>query len=130
MKKILFLSMMVLFCTIGANAQQRGNREEMEKRMKERIENYVKELKLNEKKAAGFKKIFEESQAQMRKEMQEARDSGNNGREAMREKMTKLNAERDAKIKKILSAAEYKKYEELMKAEQERRRQGGGGGSR
>ncbi|MDL2323373.1 hypothetical protein LJC52_05225, partial [Bacteroidales bacterium OttesenSCG-928-A17] len=78
MKKILFICTMVLLCSVGMNAQQRerGNRGDMEKRMKERTENYIKELKLDEKKAAKFRTIFEEAQVQMQKEMASARESG------------------------------------------------------
>lgn len=135
MKKILFICTMVLFSSIGVIAQQppqRGNREDMEKRQKERIENYIKELKLDEKKGNELKKIFSETQAKLTKEMESMRESGNMDREAMRTKMTKVNEERDAKVKKALSADQYKKYEQLMKAEQERRPGGPGapGGNR
>ena len=131
MKKILFICAMVLLGTIGLSAQERGNRGDMQERMRQRVENYIKELGLKDKKATDFKKIYDESQAQMRKEMESMRESGNPDREAMRAKTEKLNSDRDAKIKKILSAEEYKKYESLVKAEQERGRQGGGrGGSR
>lgn len=137
MKKVLFICTMVLICSIGAFAQgNRGNnRANMQERMKERIENYVKELKLDTKKAAEFKKVLTESSEKMQKEMASARESGNQDREAMREKMTKLNNERDAAVKKVLSADEYKKYQEILKKEQEQRGQGrpggqGGGGRR
>ena len=126
MKKILFICTMILLSSIGINAQQRGNREDMERRQKERMDNYIKELKLDTRKAADFKKIMDESQELSRREMTSARESGNFDREAWTAKMTKLNADRDAKIKKILSADEYKKYEELVKAEQSRFGQGGG----
>jgi len=134
MKKILFVCAMVLFSSIGLFAQApqgfNGNGGgNMQERMKQRIENYTKELKLDAKKTAEFKKIYNESQEIMRKEMEKAREAGANAdRDAMRQKMTKVNTDRDAKIKKVLSADEYKKYQDIIKKEQESRGQGGPGG--
>lgn len=101
--------------------------QDMQARMKERVDNYVKELKLDDKKAEEFRKVQNDHMEKMQKEMQAARESGNQDREAMREKMTKMNSERDEAIKKVLSDDEYKKYQEILSKEP-RRGPGGGGG--
>lgn len=113
MKKVLFISLILALCSMGMYAQDRGA--ERQKMMKERVDKYVKELKLDDEKAEKFRKTYDASMEKMTKEMQSARESGD--RDAMREKMTKLNQERDAEIKKILTDDEYKKYEDLLSKE-------------
>lgn len=115
MKKVIFISALMVLSTISMYAQNRGG--DMQKRMKERIENYVKELKLEGEKADKFRNVQNASIEKMQKEMDSMRESGNQDRDAMRTKMTKLNEERDAEIKKVLSDEEFKKYQDLVSKE-------------
>lgn len=116
MKKVIFICALMVLATMGMHAQGRGA-EEMQKRMKERVENYVKELKLEGEKADQFRQAQDQSMEKMRKEMESMRNSGSQDREAMRAKMEKFNEERDAEIKKILSDEEFKKYQDLVSKE-------------
>ncbi|MDL2255017.1 MICOS complex subunit MIC60 [Parabacteroides sp. OttesenSCG-928-G06] len=115
MKKILLVCLLMVMGTVGMVAQQ-----DMQARMKERVENYVKELKLEGEKAEKFKEIQNKYMEKMRTEMQTMRDAGNTDREAMRTKMTKMNEDRDAEIKKILTEEEFKKYQEILSKEPQR----------
>ncbi|MDL2209087.1 hypothetical protein LJB97_05645 [Parabacteroides sp. OttesenSCG-928-O15] len=112
MKKILLVCLLMVMGTVGMVAQQ-----DMQARMKERVENYVKELKLEGEKADKFKAIQNDFMGKMRTEMEALRDGGNFDRETMMAKMTKMNEERDAEIKKLLSAEEFKKYQEILAKE-------------
>ncbi|MDL2309505.1 hypothetical protein LJC39_00050 [Parabacteroides sp. OttesenSCG-928-B22] len=112
MKKVLFICLLMVMGTVGMVAQQ-----DMQARMKERVENHVKELKLEGEKAEKFKAIQNEFMGKMRTEMEAMRDGGNFDRDAMMEKMTKMNEERDAAIKKILTEEEFKKYQEILAKE-------------
>ena len=78
-----------------------------------------KDLNLNDKQFADYKKIDSE----YRTKLTTARQNAGDDREKMREEMTKLNTERNTKLKAALTADQFKKYEELMA----QRRQGGGG---
>lgn len=118
MKKVLFVCLMVLMSSVALVAQNNNN---MQERMKERMENYIKELKLDEKKATDFRKVYTDASEKMQKEMAGMRDAGSQDRETMRTKMTKLTEERDAEIKKILSEDEFKKFKELISKEPRRR---------
>lgn len=120
MKKVIFICALVVVTTIGMYAQGRGA--DMQQRMKERVENYVKELKLEGEKADKFREIQNASMEKMRAEMQSMRESGNQDREAMRKKMQKFNEERDAEIKKVLNDDEYKKYQKMVSNEPRGRR--------
>jgi hypothetical protein len=113
MKKGLFLCVIFLLGAVGAVGQN-----DFRERAKERTEKYVKELKLDEKKAESFRKILDEATQKMREEREKIRSAGNQNREAMREAFTKINDERDKEIKKVLSEEEYKKYQELLSKEQ------------
>lgn len=118
MKHVLMVLTVFLISTVGAYAQGRGG--DMQARMKERVENYVKELKLEGEKADKFKELQNSSMEKIRKEMEAMRESGSSDREAVRGKMQKINEERDAEIKKILTDDEFKKYQELLSKEPQR----------
>jgi len=115
MKKMIFICTLMVLGTICMYAQNRGG--DMQQRMKERVENYVKELKLEGDKATKFREVQNASMEKMRKEMESMRDSGNMDRDAMRAKMEKFNEERDAEVKKVLSEDEFKKYQDLVSKE-------------
>lgn len=115
MKKMIFICALMVVATVGLYAQGRGG--DMQQMMKERVENYVKELKLEGEKATQFREVQNASMEKMRKEMESMRDSGNMDRDAMRSKMEKFTQEREAEVKKILSEDEFKKYQDLVSKE-------------
>jgi periplasmic protein CpxP/Spy len=61
----------------------------------------------------------------MRKSREEMQDGGD--REAMREKMQAMREEQNQKIKAVLSAEQFTKYEQIQEERRERMRQNGGG---
>lgn len=89
--------------------------------MKERNEKLVKELKLEGEKADQFKKIQAEFMENISKEFEKRSED----RSGMREMMTKLSAERDAKVKELLTEEEFKKYTELNELDRRNRPQRG-----
>jgi len=115
MKKILFICALVLVSSVAIVAQNN-----MRERMKERTEKYIKDLKLDDKKAADFRKLYDDSSERMQKEMSTMRESGNQDRETMRSKMSKFSEERDAEIKKILTDDEFKRYQDILSKEPRR----------
>lgn len=106
---------------VGAAGGFRMNPEQM----KERLDNMVSELKLSGNKANNFRKAMETAQEKLQTEITKIREAGDMDMNAMRDAITKLNEARDAEIKKILSAAEFTKYEELSAQQRGGRRQGG-----
>ena len=119
MKKIFLVTCLMAFAFM-VSAQQGGPRQQTPEQIAERQAQMKKDLNLNDKQFADYKKIDEEYQ----KKMQAARQGGNFDRDAM----TKMRDEQTAKIKAVLTADQFKKYEELQAAQ--RQRMGGGGGNR
>lgn len=102
MKKQLVILAAALFISSAACMAQekRGGRPDMS----QRIEQMVSELGLDEAQAKDFKAAMEE--------MRPAK--GGNGERPSREEMEKKQAELDAKIKKILTGEQYKKYQSMQ----------------
>lgn len=77
-----------------------------------------------------FDAIYKEAD----EKMAAARESAGDDREAMRTKMQEMNKERDAKIEKLLTPDQLKKYKDILAkqaaARQQRGPGGGGGGGR
>ena len=126
MKKFLVVSCLFVFAFM-ASAQggqgggqrqggQGGGRQQTPEAIAEQQAQWKKDLNLDDKQFAEFKKIDDEARAKQ----QAARQGGNFDRDAM----TKLREEQTTKIKAVLTADQFKKYEELSA----QRRQGGGGG--
>ena len=78
--------------------------------------------------AAQEKKVYDLTLANGKKmaKMREEMSSGGGPSGDMREKMMKMREEQNAEIKKILTAAQYVKYEKYLE-ERRAQRQGGGG---
>ena len=115
---------------ISAQGGQGGGQMTPEQRAKfqaDRLERYKTELKLNDKQVADFKKIDDEYTTKRMELFTKMRDSGADRDKIMAEsdKMTK---EQNEKIKKIFTADQFKKYEEMVAAQRQRMGQGGGGG--
>lgn len=108
-KVILSLAMFAFLASGSVMAQDRPQRMNMEQRM----EQMVKELKLDEKQTKEFKAAMES--------MRPARGQ-NNGERPSREEMEKRRKDMDTKIKGILTEEQYKKYQQM----QNNNRRGGG----
>jgi DNA-binding NtrC family response regulator len=77
----------------------------------------ISALKLKDSQLDSIKKIDEV----YRTKQQDVREKAGGDREKMREEFTKLRAEQTAKIKPLLSAEQFKKYEELQAQRLQRR---------
>lgn len=130
MKKIVFLAttlLMFLAFTVSAQQPQKqgqGQRERMtpEQQATRTVERMNKELTLTEKQQADLKKWYTDSYTQRAKTMEKNKDN----REAMRESMKKDRENTEAQLKKVLTADQFKKYQENEKKRMENR-QGRGG---
>lgn len=90
------------------------------------IDDLKKELVLTKDQNTKFDAIYKE----FNDKMTAAREAAGDDREAMRAKMQEMNKERDAKIEKILTADQVKKwkdYQAKQAAARQQRGQGGGG---
>ena len=128
MKKLLFTAVALMFSvSMFAQQPQRGERrefkpEEMATRMADGMK---KELNLNDEQYKSVYNLY----LKRGEEMKARRDKGQQGqqvsREARREEMKKNQEAMNAELKKILTAEQYTKYEEMLKKQQQRQRQGG-----
>lgn len=131
MKKIGLFLMAVLFVTSLSMAQpgdQRGfNPEAMAKRQTAELKEALGLNADQEKKVYDMNLETSKKMSAMREKMQ----AGGNGMEGMREKMTQIRAEQDKKMKEILTADQWAKYQKYQEERRARRMQGGGpGGNR
>ena len=128
MKKLFFTAVALMFSvSMFAQQPQRGERrefkpEEMATRMADGMK---KELNLNDEQYKSVYNLY----LKRGEEMKARRDKGQQGqqvsREARREEMKKNQEAMNAELKKILTAEQYTKYEEMLKKQQQRQRQGG-----
>lgn len=124
---VLFIIPMALMAQDRGQGRGQGDREARAKQQKEEL---VKAIDLKKDQVKSFDKIYADYDKKRTDMMASMRDGGD--REGMREKMTKMNTEREAAIKKILSKDQVKKYEAYLKKQAEARqnRGGRGGGDR
>ena len=107
-KQILGLAVVLFMGSAVCMAQDnRGGRPDMSKR----IEQMVTDLGLNETQAKEFKAVMEE--------MRSNRNAS--GERPSREEMEKKRNEADAKLKKILTDEQYKKYQSMRPQSGQRR---------
>jgi Spy/CpxP family protein refolding chaperone len=107
-KQILGLAVVFFLGSAACMAQDnRGERPDMSKR----IEQMVTDLELNETQAKEFKAAMEEMRP----------NRNNSGERPSREEMEKKRNEADAKIKKILTDEQYKKYQSMRPQRGQRR---------
>jgi len=128
MKKLLLAAVALMFSvSMFAQQPQRGERrefkpEEMATRMADGMK---KELNLNDEQYKSVYNLY----LKRGEEMKARRDKGQQGqqvsREARREEMKKNQEAMNAELKRILTAEQYTKYEEMLKKQQQRQRQGG-----
>jgi len=128
MKKLFLLSIMFLATVTFATAQQgQGQRQQMtpEERAKAQTERLETLLKLT----AAQKTKVQAIELEYAKETSALRQNNQGGdREAMREALQKLSTKRDTKYKEVLTADQFKKYQEDNEQRQRERGQGGQGG--
>lgn len=130
MKKLLIVCAFLMGAVGFANAQGGGGRQAgtPEERAKRSTDQLVERLKLNDDQKTKVSTIYldqAKAQAKMMEEMQAGGD-----RTAMREKMTKMRADVDAKLNEVLTEDQKKEYKAMQeeRAKQMQNRQGGGGG--
>lgn len=122
MKKLGFILMILILGTSVSMAQRGGQDFDPEERAKAQTEELKELLDLKKDQE---KKVYElnlkagKDMAKMRSEMQ-----GGGDRDAMREKFGKLRAEQNKEMKKILTDAQYEKYEKYLEERRQRRGQG------
>lgn len=99
-KQILSLAVVMMLGSAACMAQEgKGERPDMSKR----IEQMVTDLKLNDTQAKQFKAVMEEMKP----------TKSTSGERPSREEMEKKRTAADAKIKKILTAEQYTKYQSM-----------------
>src|SRR5690606_11933658 len=104
---------------------QQRSPEERAKQTMERLADLKLDKDQTEKTSAVFKEFYEARQ----KMMEEMRAGGGApDRDAMMEKIQKMNADRDEKLKKIFTGDQYKKWKDEIEPTLRPQRGGGGGG--
>ncbi len=130
MKKLGLLLLSVFVFAAVTMAQDRGPRNFDPKEMaKRQTDELTKALDLNKDQAAKVLELNTKVGEKMSSMREEMRDGGGD-REAMREKMTKIREEQKVEMKKILTEAQYKKYEKYLEERRAQRGQGRPGGQR
>ena len=122
MKKILFVSFLFMF-SLMASAQQGGGGRGFGMMDDEAYADMKTKVGLDDQQLEKIKVIYTEFSTKMRSERENIGDD----REKMREVMTKISAERDESVIKLLNAEQTKKYQ-TWSEERRQRRPGGGGG--
>ena len=121
-KQLIFILGLLLAGTTLVNAQN-GPRRSVEERTKRVVDTLTTVLKLDKAHAGQVDTVFLSYYKDADKLRESMQASGNFDREAF----MKLTSDRDEKLKKILSEAEFKKFkEEIEPALRPQRRQGGG----
>ena len=128
MKRIFFmLAAIMLTSTVAVKAQGGGmQRRTVEENVKLVMEKLA-DLKLDKGQTAKTDTTFTHYFKDRDKMFEEMR-SGNGDRSQVREKMTSLMTDRDEKLKKIFTDAQYKKWKEEIEPSMRPQRGGGAGG--
>ncbi len=127
MKKMFFAALAAgcLLAATTTSAQQRPARDRQpmtaEQMAKHRTERMTEALKLDEVQKQEVYKLNLEQAQQMRQMREQHREAAAEKRETDREQMQKQAADYDAKLKKLLSAEQYKQW-----SEQQQQRRGRG----
>ena len=111
MKKQLFLSLLAIVTSVGTiMAQDAMQPKKPNERAKETYFKLKTDLSLVGEQDAKVYQVFEDFYTAQQKAMEEMRNSGAMDRDKMKETRDKLNAERDAKLKAILTEEQMKKW--------------------
>jgi protein CpxP len=129
-KKIFLFAALALLTFFAVNAQQGGGGG-MRMSIPDRVKSVMDKLtdfKLDKDKTALTDSAFTNYYTAAQKIRQDAMAGGGQpDRDAMRDKMQKLSAERDDKLKKIFTDDQYKKWKDEIEPTTRPQRQGGGG---
>jgi LAS superfamily LD-carboxypeptidase LdcB len=114
--KLQALILTTLFAVAATNviAQQRGTPEEM---IQKRVDNIKKEVKLTADQEKKLAAIFLET-LNKRDELFASRRGSGETREAAQEKFRQVKEDENAKIKKLLTAEQYKAYTSYLEKQQ------------
>jgi hypothetical protein len=129
MKKVIFLVLVAMAGVFTVQAQGGGGpqRRTVEERVKSVMERLAV-LKLDKDQTAKTETIFTDAYKAQDKAREDARAGGAQpDREAMREKMQKMNDERDEKLKKVFTEDQFKKWKDEIQPAMRPQRNGGGG---
>ncbi|WP_379092987.1 hypothetical protein [Pedobacter sp. UC225_65] len=132
MKKLMIICGLLFSVVTFANAQQGGQRRP-QATPEERVKQLDEKIKLTDEQKTKATAVYAEA-AEAQKKMREEMQGGGGDMAAMREKMTKMTADTDAKITALLNDDQkkaYKAWQDELKAAREKamkERQGGGGG--
>lgn len=125
MKKIIFAAVALIF-SVSMFAQGPQRREFKPEDVATRItDGLKKELNLNDKQYKSVYKLYLKHGEEMKARRDKGQQDQQVDREARREEMKKNQEAMNAEMKKILTAEQYTKYEEMQKKQQQRQRQGG-----
>lgn len=126
MKKFGIFILAMVFSAFLAEAQPGGGRqftpEDMAKRQTEQLGEYIKFSKDLEKKVYDLNLKYAKKSQELRSGGS-FRDMSDSQRQAMRQKMEAQQKEKDAEMKKMLSADEWKQYEKFQAEARQRMQQ-------
>ena len=126
MKFLAFIALFFTF-TFAANAQRGdGQRLAPEDMAEKETTRMVEKLSLDQTQAAKIKEI----NLAYAKKMQEAREGNTGNRSAMQEIATAINNEKATELKTVLTAEQYKTYEQMEAGRAKGKGKPGGGGKR
>jgi len=131
MKKAIILIVVALAGIFSAQAQGGGGfqRRTVEERVKSVMER-LEVLKLDKDQTVKTDSVFAEAYRIQDKAREDMRAGGAQpDRDQMREKMQKLNDDRDEKLKKIFTPDQFKKWKDEIQPAMRQRNGGGGGGN-
>lgn len=124
MKRIISLLVVTVILSTALFAQQRGPKEQLtpEKQAEQTIKKLHAELQLTEKQQAELKTWYTALYQNKKDDFEKMKQERESMREKMQDKIKKDKEATDAKLKKVLTAEQYKKYQEYeKKAEKERK---------
>jgi hypothetical protein len=135
MKKLMIICGLLLSVVTLANAQQgaQGGQRRPQATPEDRVKQLHEKVKLTDEQKTKATAVYT-VQADEMKKMREEMQAGGGDMTAMREKMTKMNADLDSKITEVLTPEQkiaYKTWQDEVKAAREKamkERQAGGGG--
>jgi protein CpxP len=131
MKKLLMICGLLFATVTFANAQQGGQRRMMAT-PEERVKQLDEKVKLTDDQKTKATAVYTAAADEMKKVRDEMMAGGGGDRQAMMEKMQKMNADTDTKLNAIFTAEQktaYKTWQDEMKAAREKmmkERQAGG----
>lgn len=129
-KSFLLFAAILLAAGITINAQGGGGgfqRPPIPERVKTVLEK-MESFKLDDAKKVQIDSIFTQAYRTQDAKRDEMRASGNMDRDAIRAEFQKITADRDDKLKKVLTDEQFKEWKEKIEPTMRPQRQGGGGG--